>query len=83
MTTDPEYVRYKGMGLSQCEINKRLQELHDRIIEPNKGHFIPELSPDYNPRTGMLESDNSRPVRMFDIGSSPNKPVATKWIIKD
>ena len=78
-----EYVRYKGIGSSpQCEINKKLLDLRNMIVEPNKGHFIPELSQDYNPRTGMLESDNSRPVRMFETGSNPEY-VAKKWIIKD
>jgi hypothetical protein len=50
-----EYVRYLGTGsLPQCEKNKRLLDLQNKIIEPNKGNFIPELSPNWNPKTGCL-----------------------------
>jgi hypothetical protein len=77
-------VRYLGIGsLPQCEKNKRLIDLQSKIIEPNAGNFIPQLSPDYNPRTGMLESDNSRPVGFISSDSSSNNRIASKWIIKD
>jgi hypothetical protein len=79
-----EYVKYLGVGsLPQCEKNKRLLELQNRIIEPNKGNFILELSPDYNPNTGMLEASGFRPVRVFDDNSANAGRVATKWVIKD
>ncbi len=85
--TDPRttvYLRYRGIGsLSQCEINRRLQEVRDKIIEPNRSNFIPELSPDWNPNTGTLETE-SRPVGMIDTGSNSNPSyIAKKWIIKD
>jgi hypothetical protein len=81
-----EYVKYLGTSsLPQCEKNKRLLDLQSKVIEPNKGNFIPELSPDYNPRTGMLEFDNSRPVGLISSSndSSSNNRIASKWIIKD
>ena len=78
-----EYVKYLGIGsLPQCEKNKRLLDLQSRIIEPNKGNFLPELSPNWNPKTGMLESDNSKPVGMISSDSSNAGRIATKWIIK-
>jgi hypothetical protein len=81
--TDPRYVKYLGIGsLPQCEKNKRLIDLQSKIIEPNRGNFIPELSPNWNPKTGMLESDNIKPVGMISSDSSNNK-IASKWIIKD
>ena len=49
-TTDNEYVKYRSVSSpSQSEINKRLLEVQNRVVEPNRGDFIPELSPDYNP----------------------------------
>ena len=74
--------RIKGITkMPQCEINRRVQELHDWIIPPNPSNFIPELSPNYNPNTGVVES-NSRPVRMFESDSGPPR-LATRWNIKD
>jgi hypothetical protein len=85
--TDPytrEHLKCLASGsLPQCEINKKIKELHDKIIPPNPSNFIPELSPNWNPNTGRLESDNRRPVRMFDLGSSNTGHIAKKWIIKD
>jgi hypothetical protein len=79
-----EYVRYLGTGsLPQCEKNKRLLDLQSKVIEPNKGNFIPELSPNWNPKTGMLESDNIRPVGLISSDSSNSNKIASKWIIKD
>ena len=85
--TDPrrttEYVKYLGTdSLTQYEKNKRLLDLQNKIIEPNRGNFIPELSPDYNPNTGILET-NYRPVRMTSTDSANAGRIATKWIIKD
>ena len=74
--------RMKGITkMPQCEMNRRALALQDMIIPPNKGNFIPELSPNYNPNTGMIET-NSRPVRMYETGSG-QRPIATKWTVKD
>ena len=51
-------------AIPPCELNKRMQEVHDMIIPPNPSNFFPELSPDWNPKTGTLESNN-RPVGMI------------------
>lgn len=81
-TADNRTVKYLGIGsLPQCEKNKRLLELQNMIIEPNAGHFLPELSPDYNPKTGLLESD-SKPVGMIKSDPSTAGKIATKWNIK-
>lgn len=55
-----------------CRRKRMTREIHDKIIPPNPGNVIPELSPDWNFDLGMLES-NSKPVGM----------VAKKWIVKD
>jgi hypothetical protein len=82
--TTEEYVKYLGIGsLPQCEKNERLLDLQDKIVEPNTGNFIPELSPDYNPSTGRLESDSHKPVRMISNDSANAGIIATKWIIRD
>jgi hypothetical protein len=47
-----------------------------------KGDFIPELSPNYNPHTGMMET-NDRPVRMINTDSANAGVIAKKWIIKN
>ena len=76
--------RIKGITkMPQCEINRRAQELQDMIIPPNPSNFFPELSPQYNPKTGMLETDSSRPVGMISTDSTNTGRIATKWIIKD
>lgn len=65
-----------------CEQNRIMQELHDRIIPPYSSNFIPEASPNWNPNTGMLES-NSRPVRMFEPNTNSSGPTtAFKFDIK-
>jgi hypothetical protein len=76
-------VRYYTPGsLPPCEVNKKLLDLQNMIIGPNKGDFIPGLSPNYNPNTGRLEI-NDRHVGMIDIHSANKGRIATKWIIKD
>jgi hypothetical protein len=78
-----ERVRYLGIdSLSQCEENERLIDLQNKIIQPNRGNFIPELSPDYNPNTGMVET-NYRPVRMIEDDPANKGIIAKKWIVKD
>ena len=85
--TDPytrEHLKYLASGSpTQCEVNKKLLDLQNMIVEPNKGNFIPELSPNFNPNTGRLEMDSRRPVGMIDNNNSKPSYIAKKWIIKD
>ena len=79
-----EHLKYLASGSSPpCEINKKLLDLQSMIVEPNKGNFIPELSPNYNPNTGRIEIDGNRPVGMVNNDSANKGRIASKWIIKD
>ena len=73
-----EFVKYKGTRPCDVELSKSIE---DKVLGENPGHVIPELSPNYDFRTGMIES-NSRPVGMFEPSDKPGI-VAKKWIVKD
>ena len=75
-----EIVKYNDVP-SPCD-REKYESIRDKVIDKGPSNFIPELSPDYNPKTGMIESDSIRPVRMFDLDSNSGM-IAKKWIIKE
>jgi len=73
-----ELIKYKGTRPCPDEV---MRTIHDKVIDQGQSNFIPEISPNYNPNTGRLES-NSKPVGLYGTESG-NRPLATKWTIKE
>lgn len=67
--------------ISPCEQSKMMQTIRDSVIPSAPSNYFPELSPNWNPNSGMLESD-SRPVGLYGTESNSGR-IANKWMIKD
>lgn len=70
-----------------CSKGKRIpyphelaKSIRDRIIDQGPSNYIPEISPNYNPNSGMMEY-NSKPVGLYGTESAGTRPLATKWTI--
>jgi hypothetical protein len=72
-----ELIKYPG-----CKKPVSLDDIQKKVFGETPGNVIIELSPDYNPNTGRLET-NGRPVGMFESNSSSTLDISVfKFDIK-